>query len=51
MHGSDEMEKYAVDVNDSFEKAAEHMVKTGEAKDISEARVKVDKEAKKSNKE
>jgi len=35
------MEKYAVDENDSFEKKANEMVKTGEAKDVSEARLEV----------
>lgn len=38
-----EVEKYAVDKeNDEFEKKAEEMVKTGEAKNIDEAREKVD---------
>lgn len=39
----EEMEKYGVDKeSDSFEKAADDMVKTGEAKDIDEARKKID---------
>ena len=41
----EEMTKYAVDTeNDSFERAAETMVKTGEVSDIDEARIRVESE-------
>ena len=42
------MEKYGVDKkSDSFEKKAQEMVKTGEAKTIDEARKNIKKEPKK----